>query len=200
VREHSLLLGDIAGSGKDGRVTKEDVLRHVETGGTASPAAPAAAAAHAPAATVSETRTLLRGYGRAMVKAMTTSWVAPHFGYCEEVSMDALMAVRAATAAGAAERGVKLTYLPFLLKATSLALADFPVLNSRLSADGREVLYRQAHNIGVAMDTPSGLVVPVLQDVQGASVWKLAREMARLQAAAANNKLGEADLSGATFT
>lgn len=124
----------------------------------------------------------------------------PHFGYCDEVVMDGVIAARAAVRPLAASRGLPLSFLPFLVKAASLALLDFPALNATLSPDGSEVTRRGAHNIGVAMDTPRGLIVPVLAAVQDRSLFDIAAELKRLQALAADGKLGGGDLADGTFT
>ena len=94
----------------------------------------------------------------------------------------------------------RLTSLPFILKATSLALVDFPALNAHAAADGSSVTQRAAHNLGVAVDSPRGLVVPVISDVRARSVLDIAAELGRLQALAAEGRLGEAELAGGTFT
>ena len=126
----------------------------------------------------------------------------PHsdLGFCDEVVLDALMDCRAALKPAADAAGVKLTYLPLILKATSLALARHPALNAVVAADASEVTERGAHNIGVAMDTPRGLIVPNVKDVRSLTVLEVAAELARLQALAAAGKLGEADLADGTFT
>jgi len=115
--------------------------------------------------------------------------------------MDALLSARDALRPLAASRGVaRLTSLPFILKATSLALADFPSLNAHAAADGSSVTQRAAHNLGVAVDSPRGLLVPVVADVRARSVLDIAVELGRLQALAADGRLGEAELAGGTFT
>ena len=100
-----------------------------------------------------------------------------------------------------AERaGVKLSYMPILIKAASVALQDFPILNSSLSADETEIVYKGAHNVGLAMDTPNGLVVPNVKDVQDKSILEIAADINALQQKGAAGKLGPADLTGGTFT
>ncbi len=222
-RQHGLSLVNMAGTGKDGRVTKEDIMKVVAGGGNgaasgsngaAAPPARAAAAAPTPAPAPpaprapsaapgglpADTRVPIRGLQRIMVKSMTAAWDVPHFGYCDEVVMDALMALRGALRPAAEAAGVpKLTFLPLLLKAASLALTQFPTLNAQLSADASELILRGPHNIGVAMDTPRGLIVPSVKGVQALSVLEIAAELARLQALAAAGKLGEAELGDTTF-
>jgi len=114
--------------------------------------------------------------------------------------MDGLMEAREALKAAATERGLKFSYLPFIVKATSLALRRFPQLNAHVPPDASEVVVKGSHNIGVAMDTPRGLIVPNVKAVQERSLFDIAAELARLQALAAAGKLGEADLSDGTFT
>jgi 2-oxoisovalerate dehydrogenase E2 component (dihydrolipoyl transacylase) len=150
----------------------------------------------------------VRGLQRIMVKTMTQSWQqVPHFGLCDEVHMDALIAARDELRAAAAARGLaKLTFLPLLVKAASLALSSFPQLNAQLLGAGGaggaelELLLRGPHNIGIAMDTPRGLIVPCVKGVQARSVLEVAHELQRLQALAREGKLGEADLSDSTFS
>lgn len=217
----------IKGTGKDGRVTKEDVLRHVETGGaktaaTAPVSAPAPAPTPAPAAMPApvaataipatpvpvvfsgsipaDTVQPVKGLARAMVKSMAAAWTVPHFGYCDEIVMDSLINAREALKPLAAERGIKLSYLPLIVKATSLALAAHPSLNAHVAPDASAVTIKGSHNIGVAMDTPRGLIVPNIKAVQARSVLEIAQELLRLQGLAAAGKLGEEDLSGGTFT
>jgi 2-oxoisovalerate dehydrogenase E2 component (dihydrolipoyl transacylase) len=229
-REHNVDIHNISGTGKDGRVTKEDVILFVEGGGAAAAARAAAAApgaaAVAPASAAkaggdraaasapvpaplppvapgvipADTRVPLRGLQKAMVKSMTAAWAVPHFGYSDEYCMDGAMAARAALKAAAAARGIKFSYLPLIIKATSLALTQFPQLNAAMSADGSELVHRGSHNIGVAVDSPRGLIVPNVKAVQQRSLLDIAHELQRLQALAAGSKLGEADLMDGTFT
>ena len=144
----------------------------------------------------------LRGYDRAMARAMTAAASVPHLLYCDDVRMDALHAARETLRASPSEilRGAKLTYLPLLLKALSLALLDFPRVNASFGADGSSVVIKRHHNIGVAMATPNGLVVPNIKAVDRLSVADVAVELRRLQALAAANKLDRADLEGGTIT
>lgn len=135
-----------------------------------------------------------------MVRSMSAAWAAPHFGFSDEVAVDELMRARAALLPGAKAAGLRLSYMPLLLKALSMALTAFPQLNATVSEGATELTHRAAHNIGVAMDSPRGLIVPNIKGVQSLSVYGVARELARLQEAAAAGKLSEADLSHGTFT
>ena len=95
---------------------------------------------------------------------------------------------------------MKLTPLPFLLKAAAAALAANPAFNASLTSDGESVVYKKYINIGMAVDTPAGLVVPVVRDVDKKSLWQLAEETAELAAKAKDRKLKPADMQGGCFT
>jgi len=115
--------------------------------------------------------------------------------------MDALIAARKALIPIAEKYGVaKFTLMPLKIKAASLALSEFPLLNSSVSEDGKSVIIKGRHNIGLAMDTPSGLLVPNVKDCQDKSILEIALELARLQKDASAGKLGMADLKGGTFS
>ena len=171
----------------------------------AAEAAAAAAAAGAPAAggkgkLVADQVVPVKGIARIMVKSMEESLKIPHFLFKEEYDMSQMVEFRAQLKAGAEKRGIKLSYMPILIKATSLSLTQFPGLNALFSSAAMEVTHKASHNIGVAMDTPRGLLVPVIRDCQQLSILDIARELGRLQELGAANKLGEKELTGGTFT
>ena len=141
-----------------------------------------------------------KGLQRAMAKTMTASNAVPHFGYCDEVDMDQLASLREELKGVAEKRGVKLSYLPIILKATSLALKQYPILNSSVNTDVTSLIYKSSHNLGLAMDTPQGLIVPNIKNVQTKSVLEIAAELNRLHKLATEGKLGREDLTGGTFT
>ena len=98
------------------------------------------------------------------------------------------------------ERGIKLSYMPFLLKACSLALLQYPIINSSLSADEKEVIMHHDHNLGVAMDTPKGLLVPVIKYCQQKSIYEIAMELNQLQVIGSEGKLAGDHLEGCTMS
>jgi 2-oxoisovalerate dehydrogenase E2 component (dihydrolipoyl transacylase) len=100
----------------------------------------------------------------------------------------------------AEQRGIRLSYMPLMLKALSIALKAYPTLNSHTNPDCTAYIQRARHNIGVAMDTPAGLLVPNIKDVQSRTVFEIAQELNRLQALGKDGKLSADDLSGGTFT
>jgi 2-oxoisovalerate dehydrogenase E2 component (dihydrolipoyl transacylase) len=135
-----------------------------------------------------------------MAKTMTAANQVPHFGYNDEVIMDKLLELKKEFKKIAEKRGIKLTNMPIILKATSLALKSFPILNSTFDAEKNLVTYKSAHNIGIAMDTPNGLIVPNVKNVQSKSVLEIAEDLNRLQNAALNASVSREDLTGGTFT
>lgn len=148
-------------------------------------AKPAKAAAAAPAPVVplqSDVEVPVTGIQRIMVKTMNAAALIPTFGYGDEIVMDNLIKLRKKVAPVAEARyGVKLSYFAFIIKATSLALTQYPMMNAHVNADCSAVTHRAAHNIGLAMDTPRGLLVPNIKNVQALSVLDIGRELARLQ-------------------
>jgi 2-oxoisovalerate dehydrogenase E2 component (dihydrolipoyl transacylase) len=101
--------------------------------------------------------------------------------YADEIIMNEILKCRQELKPLAESHGVKLSLLPFAIKAASLAMKEYPVLNSTLNAEEYKVTYRASHNIGVAMDTPRGLAVPVVKECQNLSVLEIARELERLK-------------------
>lgn len=147
----------------------------------------------------------LRGYRRAMVSAMTSSLTVPHFHFMDEYPFDKLMEARKALANDPELQGTKLTLLPFIIKAISLTLASseqHAIVNASLSDSKDSLIIHADHNVGVAVDTPKGLVVPVVKRVQALSVAEVAAELSRLQSGLleGDGLLPESDLSGATLT
>lgn len=190
-------LANVHGTGRGGRISKEDLHAYAASrDAAAAPSAPAAP-------TSSEDRTIrLDGFRGRMFKTMTESLSIPHFMFSDPVDFTALTAARRQSNA-AHPAAHKLSSLPFVVKAVSAALKHYPALNAHLTvgAAGEPVLvHRAAHNIGVAIDTAHGLVVPVLRDVQARTVREVGAEIARLAALARANKLAPADVQGATFT
>jgi 2-oxoisovalerate dehydrogenase E2 component (dihydrolipoyl transacylase) len=189
-------LAKIQGTGRGGRVLKEDLQAYAaeRDAGTAS-------AAPAPAPTGEDRTIRLDGFRGRMFKTMTESLSIPHFMFSDPVDFAALTAAR--RQCNASDPTQRLSSLPFIVKAVSAALKSYPSLNAHLTTSdaGDPVLvHRAAHDIGVAIDTPHGLVVPVLRDVCALTVREIASEIARLAALARANKLAAADLRGATFT
>lgn len=216
-KELKVDIAEIDGSGRDGRVLKEDIYKFAKMRESAAgPGAQPAPGVDEGPAQQTETRVALTQTQQHMFKTMTRSLAIPHFLYADELDMTNLVGLRArlnrvlaqqSSGPAADEAGrqpTKLSYLPFIIKAVSMALHQFPLLNARVEADaggGRPGLVMRAqHNIGVAMDAPQGLVVPVIKNVGALNMVAMAAELARLQRLAAAGKLSPGDLSGGTMT
>lgn len=200
-KELKLNIADIEGTGKDGRVTKEDVQKHADAQKETDTAPPAPGTA--PVAQATDHVRQLTPVQSGMFKQMTRSLSIPHFLYTDNVDFTTLNSLRKKLNASK-EKSQKLSALPFIVKAVSLSLQSYPLLNSHLDAttnpDKPQMLVKGQHNIGIAIDSPSGLLVPVVKNVQSHSIESLAGEISRLSNLARTGKLNTADLSGATFT
>jgi pyruvate dehydrogenase E2 component (dihydrolipoamide acetyltransferase) len=208
-RELDLDLTALAGTGPKGRITKEDVIGAV--GGPAPAAAGAATAAGAsgipevPAQDFSkfgpvEVRPLTR-IQRLSGPALHRSWLnVPHVTHDDEADITDLDAYRRELDTAAKAEGYRVTLLAFLMKASVSALREFPKFNSSLTPEKDALIYKGYYHLGVAVDTPEGLVVPVIRDVDRKGITELSRELGATSARARDGKLGPADLQGACFT
>jgi len=145
----------------------------------------------------------LRGLRKRIAEKMVRSkFTAPHFTFVEEVDATELSAVRSRMndALAASGETLKLSFLPFICKATLAALRKYPTLNANFDEAAQELVVRGAYNFGIAVATDDGLTVPVLKDVDRLPLGALAAEIGRLAAAARDKKLKADELSGGTFT
>ena len=198
IAEHQLNPSQIKGTGRDGRITREDVLNFMQSRGTS---APAVARTPAPQTVMPGQRKPLNNIRKRTAQHLTQSWqTAPHVLQAVEVDFQRVELARTSQgAAFKAREGFALTYLPFIARAVSVALAKFPLLNASL--DGDDLVLHKEINIGIAVDLNfDGLVVPVLKDVPGKSLAQLARDINDLAQRARANKLKPDELSGGTYT
>ncbi|TFH86818.1 dihydrolipoyllysine-residue acetyltransferase [Billgrantia azerbaijanica] len=205
LREHGLALSAVPGTGKQGRVLKEDVLRYLEQG-----TAPAAAADRTDAATPAPTAAggegevrvePLRGVRAVMARRMVESAsTIPHFQYGEEIDVTELLALRERLKPQAEAQGTRLTLMPFFMKAIALAVREQPILNARLNDEASEIHYLSAVNVGMAVDSRAGLLVPNVKGVERRTLLDVAREVERLTAAARDGRVDQADLKGGTIS
>ena len=217
--EHGLNVTEIQGTGKDGRVLKEDVINFLSHQTPAKKGLvlaesdqqqpvvkkativePTVVKRSVVVASGQDREEQVKGITKAMVRSMTESLKIPHFGYKDEIDMSALVKMRAEVKQVASQRGIKMSYMPVILKACSLALSHYPILNAYFDASKEIVTYKADHNIGVAMDTPQGLLVPNIKKIQTLSVFEIAEELNRLQELGIKGKLGESDLKSGTFS
>ncbi|KAJ5596692.1 Lipoamide Acyltransferase [Penicillium hetheringtonii] len=169
LKTHDINILDINGTGKEGRVLKEDVLRYLETKDSPfdqSVAAPEISST-APNTQQTESTVRLTPIQSAMFKTMTKSLNTPHLLYADELKVNDITSIRKKLVNDAKDPK-KVTFLPFVVKAVSLALNEFPILNARVDISDPakpKLVMRAKHNIGIAMDTPNGLIVPNIKDV-----------------------------------
>ncbi len=208
VRELGVRLEDIPGSGKDGRVLKEDILAWQKQGGEATPTEPVVAQQEPPSR-VSERSAAsddvrvepLRGMQAVMARRMVESATTiPHFHYGDEIDVTELLALRERLKVRAEREGLRLTLMPLIMKAMALAIQEYPVLNSRLGGAGDEIHYLPHCNVGMAVDGKSGLVVPNVKRVERLSLMEIAREVERLTAAAREGRVAQDDLRNGTIS
>ncbi|KAJ5089487.1 hypothetical protein N7532_008171 [Penicillium argentinense] len=203
LKTHNIHILDIDGTGKDGRVLKEDVLRFVESrDSSAESAAASIVSSTTPDKRQTESTVRLTPIQSAMFKTMTKSLNTPHLLYADELSASEITAIRKKLTSDAKDPK-KITFLPFVVKAVSLALNEFPILNARVDASDPakpKLVMRSKHNIGIAMDTPNGLIVPNIKDVASRSIFDIAAEISRLSALGKEGKLTPSDLNGGTIT
>ncbi len=215
-RDLGVDLNTLRGSGPAGRILKSDITAAAKSPAAAAPAAASAAsapvAAAAPAAPVisfelppadgPRTReealtTLRKTIASRMVASKST---APHATTFEEVEVSRLVTLRAEQKERMAARGIKLSYMPFIFKAAAMALMAHPVLNCRLDLEGDKVVYHNYTNIGLAVDTPEGLVVPVIRDAERKTIAQLAVEIDDFARRSRERGLKIDELRGGTFS
>jgi pyruvate dehydrogenase E2 component (dihydrolipoamide acetyltransferase) len=220
-REKGVNIRLVQGTGKNGRVLKSDIEAFLAGGAvpaaaaTAAPAAPAAPAAAPaaeekaaapapqpiPAGEYPETREKMSGIRKAIAKAMVNSkHTAPHVTLMDEVDVTELVANRKKFKDVAAAKGIKLTFLPYVVKALTSALREYPMLNTSLDDASQEVVHKHYYNIGIAADTDKGLLVPVIKDTDRKSIFALSRDISDLAGKARDGKLSPNEMKGASCT
>nr|WP_297349147.1 dihydrolipoyllysine-residue acetyltransferase [uncultured Glaciecola sp.] len=217
-REYKINIASVSGSGKKGRVLKQDIESYMQSQNQPTQAANKAASAQQPSITVASPSgpssannigqqaevskvIAMRGIKAAMAKQMMASVsTIPHFTVSDELVMDNLIALRSQLKPEFEKQGVKLSFMPFFIKSLSLALKSFPEINSRLTKDESELHYLSSHNIGMAIDSKIGLLVPNIKNVQNLSLFEVAQECERIINAAREGKLSNTDLSNGTIS
>jgi pyruvate dehydrogenase E2 component (dihydrolipoamide acetyltransferase) len=215
-REQNVDIKQVIGSGDNGRVLKTDIESFLQGGqqAAAAPAeetkveAPAAAQEESPKAPASapvpegefpETREKMSGIRKAIAKAMVHSkHTAPHVTLMDEVDVTELVAHRKKFKDIAAEKQIKLTYLPYVVKALVSTLREFPALNTSFDDETSEVIQKHYYNIGIAADTDRGLLVPVVKNADRKSVFSISAEINELAEKARSGKLSPNEMRGAS--
>ncbi len=217
-RELNIDLTYVAGSGNNGVIRRADVEAFAQSGATAvAPAAAPAAAAPAPAAAAvaaptasaptyrapskEEKRVPFRGVRRKIGEAMVRSkFTAPHFTVVEEVDVTELVKLRTQAKAIGERQGVKVTYMPFIMKACANALMQHPMLNGYFDEEAQEIVQAGQVNLGIATDTPNGLIVPVIPSAETKGLLEMAAELQELAGRTKAGKVTPSDLKGGTFS
>ena len=202
-RETGVDINQISGSGLAGRVTREDVMNN--KGGTG------AVAGGAPtfkfptptlgAAQGGEERVPLRGIRKKIAENMQMAkHVVPHFTLMDEARVDELVKLRTQAKAAAEKSGIKVTYLPFIMKALIATCREFPMFNASIDDQKQEIVYKKYFNVAFAADTPNGLMVPVVKAADQKSLLQISHEIQELSKKARDGKLALEDMKGACFT
>lgn len=214
-RDKGVEIGLVAGSGKNGRILKADIDAYINGGAevqlndvaeqkvTAPQDATAApvSAQTIPQGQYPETREKMSGIRKAIAKAMVNSkQTAPHVTLMDEIDVTKLVAHRKKFKEIAAAKGIKLTFLPYVVKALTSALREFPVLNTSIDDAAGEIIQKHYYNIGIAADTEKGLLVPVIKDADRKSTFAISNEINELAAKARDGKLAPAEMKGASCT
>jgi pyruvate dehydrogenase E2 component (dihydrolipoamide acetyltransferase) len=201
-RELGVDISRVKGSGPGGRVSDEDIKKSAgakaEIKSEVPPEVPPEAE---PEMKAGEERIQIKGIrktiGERMVKSLFT---APHVVSMDEADVSELVVLREKEKKTAQEKGVKLTYLAFIVKAATVALKQHPYLNASLDVQKNEIVLKHYYNIGIAVDTPEGLMVPVIKNADQKSIMELAKETEKLAEEARTRKIKLSDLKGNTFT
>ena len=194
-RELDINIHQVAGSGKKGRVYKDDVVAYSQNG--ASIVSTVGSVAAIGATSVEPIRGIKKIMATAMQNSVST---IPHFTYCEEIDLTELIALRGELKEVYAKQDIKLTMMPFFMKAISLAIKEYPLVNTKVNDDCTELTYFNDHNIGMAVDSKVGLLVPNIKQVQTKSILDLANDIMRLTNDARSGRVASEDLKGGTIT
>lgn len=203
-REMNIDINHLKGTGLAGRVTREDVLQ--AKGGTKSaPAASAKMSIPRPSfkgvGGDQEERVSMRGIRKKIAENMQMAkHVIPHFTLMEEARADQLINFRSQAKNAAEKYGVKVTYLPFIMKALIATCREFPMFNASIDDEAQEIVYKKYFNLGFAADTPNGLMVPVIKQADQKSLLQISEEIVELADKARNGKLALDEMKGATIT
>lgn len=207
-RKLGVELTQVSGSGPKGRIKTLDIeslVKSVMQGGSSSANATGAGIPPVPVIDFSkfgEIETVELGKIKKISgKFLHTSWLnVPHVTQFDETDITEMDQFRKDMKPVAEKQGVKLTPIVFVMKAVVKALQDFPNMNASLSADGQSLIKKSYYNIGIAVDTPNGLMVPVVKDVDKKGIYELSKDLMAISSKARDGKLSPADMSGGSFT
>ncbi|MBW7876410.1 MAG: 2-oxo acid dehydrogenase subunit E2 [Candidatus Cloacimonetes bacterium] len=209
-RDLGIDINQVPGTGKGGRVTKEDLEGFLSGESDSAPVSSEARSGNLPAVTMSKTpvfvyegdeRIPLRGLRKVIAERLVESkTIVPHFAYFEEVDMTELKKLRNELKPLAEEAGAKLTYLPFFMKALTLAIKKFPIINSSIDLGTNEIVVHKKIHIGMATATKDGLIVPVIRDADQKSLIQLANDSQGIAQKTRDGKASSDELKGSTIS
>lgn len=206
-RESGVDINGIKGSGLAGRVTREDVMSSgggldiVPSNGTTYKAPSIARPAYQGPAGAAEERVPLVGIRKKIAENLQMAkQIIPHFTLMDEAEVTDLVAMRESLKDVTEKTGIKITYLPFVMKALIASVRQFPMFNASIDDAAKEIVYKKYFNIGFAADTPNGLVVPVIKNADQKSILELSQEILDLSKRARDGKLKPDEMKGATIT
>ncbi len=207
-RENGVAIEEVKGTGEHGKITREDVLAHLANQGRGEPAISKSENVELPAkeavtkpifASAQEEIVPLSSIRRSIMQAMVKSkFSAPHVTMMDEVDVTELVSFRNEMKQVTAARGVKLTFLPFIVKALIAALKKYPYLNAELDEENEQIKLKKEYHIGIATDTDRGLLVPVLHHANHMSMWELAEQITALSTKARSGKIKLEEMRGST--
>ncbi|CAF1297822.1 unnamed protein product [Rotaria magnacalcarata] len=227
-KELQISLSDIQGTGKDGRILKEDIIRFKSVKSTPSkfssgtpPPSPTAVkqtsrlrptpiptssslkkvSDHSLTKSKNDRNEPIQGTRKTIIQTMIETSSIPHFTYCDEYDMTQLEKIRKQLKNRLDNKQKQMySYMPFIIKACSLALCDYPILNAHIDSKCETIAYKGSHNVGIVIHTKHGLFVPNIKNVQQLSIGQITYELNRLQELAQNAKLSTEDLTNGTFS
>lgn len=196
-RELGVDLAHVAGTGEGGRITRDDILLVVRSAGPRT-AAGSAGASDGFGPVRHEKLSRMR---RTIAEQMHRSWSSvPRVTNFDDADVTDLENIRKTSKQDYAARGIKLTSMPFVIKAVAMALRDHPVINASIDMDAGQIIYKEYVNVGIAVDTDRGLVVPSLRDADDLSIPEIAKQLGELANQVRDNRFTVEDLKGSTFT
>ena len=208
-RDNNVNIQEVTGSGKNNRILKEDIdafLSGDQQADTGAAEQQTEEKTQTTSTTVSEgefpeSREKMSGIRKAIANAMVNSkHKAPHVTLHDEIDVTELVAHRKKFKPIAADQEIKLTYLPYVVKALVSALAKYPILNAAIDDETDEIIYKHYYNIGIAADTEKGLLVPVVKNADSKSIFAISSEINELAVKARDGKLGPNEMKGASST
>ncbi len=202
-RENDIDLSAVSGTGPSGRVLKEDMLRFLDDDGAESPTTVTQSTATKPVGQAPQAVEVIPVKGvRAVMAAQMQKSVStiPHFTYAEEIDITACNELRRELNATLTDTDTRLTLMALFIKSLSVALTEFPIVNSHMNDAGDEIHQHAAHNIGMAVDSPMGLLVPNIKGVNALSLSEVAGEVKRLTESGRAGRLSPDDMKGGTIT